>query len=72
MKKVIIYEDKETGKELCRDNECLFEPLIGDNVLLDDFKLTNTKNSHKTSDKTWLVVGREIGDGYLVALCNAT
>lgn len=64
--KVIIYQDSTTGKELCRDTECLFEPQHEDVIDLDDFPLTNSKNSHKTTGIKWIVKKREIRNGILI------
>lgn len=42
MKKLIIYKDVKSLKELCRDNECLFEPHPGDIIDLSEFPLNNS------------------------------
>tara|TARA_B100001146_G_C16196757_1_gene442101 strand:- start:1767 stop:1991 length:225 start_codon:yes stop_codon:yes gene_type:complete len=70
MKRLIIYYENKTGKELCRDNECFFEPHFGDIVDLTEFPLTNTLNSDDGFGIKWNVLNREINNGILKVYLN--
>ncbi len=68
MKRVIIYKDVKTNKELCRDWKCNFIPHFSDVIDLDSFELTNTTSSNES--KKYSVQHREISESVLTIYCN--